>query len=64
MTAGARHDTIDDHAGSWNWHKITNLGEGYLLLWFALAMTDFCIMSTRKFSEYAVAAGLQDESTS
>jgi hypothetical protein len=26
MTAGARHDTIDDHAGSWNWRKITNLG--------------------------------------
>jgi hypothetical protein len=26
MTAGARHDTIDDHARSWNWHKITNLG--------------------------------------
>jgi hypothetical protein len=26
MTAGSRHDTIDDHAGSWNWRKITNLG--------------------------------------
>jgi hypothetical protein len=26
MTAGARHDTIDDHAGAWNWRKIVNLG--------------------------------------
>jgi hypothetical protein len=26
MTAGARHDTIDDHAGAWNWRKVTNLG--------------------------------------
>jgi hypothetical protein len=26
MTAGVRHNTIDDHVGSWNWRKITNLG--------------------------------------
>lgn len=26
MTAGSRHDTIDDHAGAWNWRKITNFG--------------------------------------
>jgi hypothetical protein len=30
MTAGARHETIDDHAGSWNWRKITNFGESIL----------------------------------
>jgi hypothetical protein len=27
MAAGSRHETIDDHAGSWNWCKITNFGE-------------------------------------
>jgi hypothetical protein len=63
MTAGARHDTIDDHAGSWNWHKITNLGERYHLLCVALTMTGFCIALPRKVSEHAVAAGLQDEGT-
>ena len=26
MGAGARHDVIDDHAASWNWHKIINFG--------------------------------------
>lgn len=26
MGPGSRHDTIDDHAASWNWHKITKLG--------------------------------------
>jgi hypothetical protein len=26
MGAGARHDTIDDHAAAWNWRKITNFG--------------------------------------
>ena len=26
MGAGARQDTIDDHAAAWNWRKITNLG--------------------------------------
>ena len=26
MSAGARKDTLDDHASSWNWHKITDLG--------------------------------------
>jgi hypothetical protein len=26
MAAGAQHDTIDDHAEAWNWHKVTNLG--------------------------------------
>jgi hypothetical protein len=26
MGPGARHDTIDDHAGAWNWRKITGLG--------------------------------------
>jgi hypothetical protein len=27
MGAGARHDTIDDHASAWNWRKITNFGK-------------------------------------
>jgi len=26
MGAGARHDTIDDHAAAWNWRKITKFG--------------------------------------
>lgn len=26
MSEGARHDTLSDHAGSWNWRKITNFG--------------------------------------
>jgi hypothetical protein len=26
MGPGSRHDTIDDHAAAWNWHKITGLG--------------------------------------
>jgi Kyakuja-Dileera-Zisupton transposase len=28
MGAGARHDTIDDHAAAWNWRKITKFGMG------------------------------------
>jgi hypothetical protein len=32
MDAGARHDTIDDHAAAWNWRKVTNLG--ILTCWF------------------------------
>lgn len=27
MSEGARHDTLSDHAGSWNWRKIVNFGE-------------------------------------
>jgi hypothetical protein len=27
MSEGSRHDTIDDHARSWNWRKITGFGE-------------------------------------
>jgi hypothetical protein len=30
MAARARHDTIDDHAGAWNWRKVTNLGSSCL----------------------------------
>ena len=26
MGPGARHDTIDDHAGAWNWRKIAGFG--------------------------------------
>ena len=26
MSEGSRHDTINDHARSWNWRKITNFG--------------------------------------
>ena len=26
MSEGSRHDTIDDHARSWNWRKITGFG--------------------------------------
>ena len=26
MGPGARHDTIDDHACAWNWHKMTGFG--------------------------------------
>lgn len=27
MGEGSRHDTIDDHACSWNWRKIVNMGK-------------------------------------
>lgn len=27
MGAGARHDTIDDHAAAWNWRKIVKFGK-------------------------------------
>jgi hypothetical protein len=26
MSPGARHDTLDDHAGAWNFRKITKFG--------------------------------------
>lgn len=29
MGPGARHDTIDDHWGFWNWVKLISLGEFY-----------------------------------
>lgn len=31
MSAGSRHDTIDDHARAWNWRKIVKFGKFYSL---------------------------------
>ena len=31
MGPGARLDTLDDHAGAWNWRKITGFGECFIL---------------------------------
>jgi len=32
MGPGARLDTLDDHAGAWNWRKITGFGECFRLV--------------------------------
>jgi hypothetical protein len=58
MTAGARHDTIDDHAGSWNWRKITNLGIGVSLYytWIPTYLT------IREGACCAIVPGTQNES--
>jgi hypothetical protein len=31
MGPGARHDTLDDHWGAWNWRKVVSLGAFHLL---------------------------------
>jgi Kyakuja-Dileera-Zisupton transposase len=35
MGEGAREDTLDDHARSWNWRKITNFGKYQCLVFFS-----------------------------
>jgi Kyakuja-Dileera-Zisupton transposase len=32
MGPGARFDTLDDHAGAWNWRKVTGFGTGFRLI--------------------------------
>jgi len=31
MGPGARHDTLDDHWGAWNWHKVVSMGMCYFV---------------------------------
>jgi hypothetical protein len=31
MGPGARHDTLDDHWGAWNWRKVVTMGTHHLL---------------------------------
>lgn len=36
MGPGARHDTLDDHWGAWNWRKLVNLGMFHLCSWVSI----------------------------
>ena len=52
MGPGAWHDTLDDHAASWNWRKITNLGHSLLSkLELAIQMRKKHAESLSRFSE-------------
>ena len=52
MSDGSRHDTIDDHARSWNWRKITRFGISLLYLCSSCSLFIHCLVQG-SFSQLA-----------
>jgi len=51
MGPGSRHDTIDDHAAAWNWHKTVGFGMLCSLIKHALLMAACRLQAPRSISD-------------